>query len=237
MGFTGGVSNVFGQVTNGPGGTVVISGGATVTFYDNVVQNGDFEVTTVGGANSAVFLGTVSGSGTITGDGNVYFMGDPVLSGDYSVAAGLVLGADLVISPSAGGSFELSGNVSGKGSLTIDGDGKLVLSGSDTYTGGTTVDMGSSCVTNSAALPAGTILTIGAGGAMDFDPSGAAVPMLASPDLVDAVPEPSVLALLGGGVMAVVICAGRRRKRTVGPQHTSISLTTRVTPSRVDTAC
>ena len=69
--FSGGISNVFGEVMNSPGGTIAISGGAGVTFYGDVVQNGMLNVSTVGGTSSAVFLGAVSGSGSVTGGGNV----------------------------------------------------------------------------------------------------------------------------------------------------------------------
>ena len=70
--FSGGIGNVFGEITNSPGGTIAITGGAAVTFYNNVVQNGTFNVSTVGGTSSAVFLGAVSGSGSVTGGGNVF---------------------------------------------------------------------------------------------------------------------------------------------------------------------
>ena len=62
--FSGGVSNVFGEVVNNPSGTIVISGGAGVTFYGDVVQNGTLNVSAVGGTSSAVFLGALSGSGS-----------------------------------------------------------------------------------------------------------------------------------------------------------------------------
>ncbi len=214
--FTGGASNVFGNVTNNPSGTIVLSGGAAVTFYNNVVQNGTFNVSTVGGTSSAVFLGAVSGSGTITGNGEVLFMGDPVLSGDHTISAAMMLGENLTVSPPAGGAMTLSGDISGTGSLIDSGDGQLILSGSNSYTGGTAVDAGTLYVTNPAALPTGTALTVGAGGTMVFDPAAAAAPMAASCGAVNAVPEPSTLALLGAGVLTLLGYARRVRRSVTG---------------------
>ena len=52
--FSYGISNVFGKVTNSPGGTIVITGGAGVTFYNDVVQNGTLNVGAVAGTRSSV---------------------------------------------------------------------------------------------------------------------------------------------------------------------------------------
>ena len=55
--------------------------------------------------------------------------------------------------------------------LSLSGDGQLILSGTDNYTGGTTVSGGTLYVTKSSALPDGSSLTVGAGGVFIFDPS------------------------------------------------------------------
>jgi autotransporter-associated beta strand protein len=47
----------------------------------------------------------------------------------------------------------------------------LILGGSDTYTGSTTVAAGKLIVTTASAFPAGTSLTIVAGGTFVFDPA------------------------------------------------------------------
>ena len=74
--FSYGISNVFGNITNSPSGSITITGGAGVTFYGNVVQNGTINVAAVGNLqSSAVFLGTYSGSGSVTGSGDVFLPG------------------------------------------------------------------------------------------------------------------------------------------------------------------
>jgi hypothetical protein len=72
-----GTNHVFGDVNNGAGGTILITGGAAVTFYDDIVQNGTFRVSKVGStASFAVVLGSFTGSGGSTGGGDIFFEGD-----------------------------------------------------------------------------------------------------------------------------------------------------------------
>ena len=74
-----------------------------------------------------------------------------------------------------------------------DGASALILSGSDSYTGGTTVNAGMLIATSATALPAGTSLTVNAGGTFIFDPSVAGA--TADESTVSSVPEPGTLAL------------------------------------------
>lgn len=69
-----GDSNFYGDVTNAVGSRIIISGGSTTTFFDDVIHNGT-EIRT--SSNSAsLFFGAVSGPGPYTGSGIVYFEGD-----------------------------------------------------------------------------------------------------------------------------------------------------------------
>ena len=91
----------------------------------------------------------------------------------------------------------------GQVSLLKAGDGELILSGSDTFSGAATVEAGTFIVGYSAALPDQSLLTVDAGSTFIFDPSAAATFSAASPALaplasvaVTPVPEPGTLALL-----------------------------------------
>jgi autotransporter-associated beta strand protein len=86
--------------------------------------------------------------------------------------------------------------------LTVN-SGTLILSGSDSYTGGTTVNAGTLILASNTALPDGTSLTVGAGGAFIFDPSLAGAPVAAS--TISAVPEPGTLLLLVAALWSAVI--------------------------------
>lgn len=92
----------------------------------------------------------------------------------------------------------------------------MVLSGTDSYFGGTVVEAGTLIAATGGAVPGGTSLTIGAGGTFIFDPSANAVPAVVFPSAsasspVSAVPEPGTLALLIVGLV-VGFAAWRRRK-------------------------
>jgi autotransporter-associated beta strand protein len=111
-----------------------------------------------------------------------------------------------VAAGTGGDSALISGDIidsAGGAGLTKAGGGLLILAGTDTYTGGTTVEEGTLIVTNNAALPAGSSLTVGAGGTFVFDPaaSGSSIgsDSFQNPHtsvVVEAVPEPGTLALL-----------------------------------------
>ena len=70
-----GASNIFGDVDNQ--GNIVVSGGAAVTFYDDVNQDASLTVSEVGATTSiAVFLGALFGAGGSTGGGDIFIEGD-----------------------------------------------------------------------------------------------------------------------------------------------------------------
>ena len=119
------------------------------------------------------------------------------------------------------GELALSGNVgespvggapSGSLTLTGDGSGTLILSGTNSYTGGTNVGEGTLIATDGGAIPDASSLTVGAGGVFIFDPSMAGAPMThgatfaASPaGAVAAVPEPGTIAILLAALWSAVI--------------------------------
>jgi autotransporter-associated beta strand protein len=94
-----------------------------------------------------------------------------------------------------------SGPISGPGALIKTGTGILVLSGSDTYTGGTFVEGGKLIAMSSTAIANGTNLTIG-------NPAFFAAPIVPAPivsPVAEVVPEPGALSLLFAVVVIAVI--------------------------------
>jgi autotransporter-associated beta strand protein len=164
------------------------------------------------GTGGALTLGTPSGASIA------------VVSGTHTISAPIVLEGNLTVSATAGGALDLSGSVSDGGAhlgLTLSGNGALILSGTGSYTGGTTVAGGTLYLTNSTAILAGTSLTVGAGGTFDFDPSVTASPVqgvsagvaaVSPAGGVAAVPEPGTLGLLAAAGILAVAAAGRRRR-------------------------
>ena len=122
------------------------------------------------------------------------------LSGDATgtVALGggtLTTGGDNTSTTFAGTIADAGGaSANSGGSLIKIGNGTMVLSGSNTYSGGTDVQDGTLVLASPAALEDGTSLTIGADAAAIFAAAPAAAP--SAPAAVSPVPEPGTLALL-----------------------------------------
>jgi len=75
------------------------------------------------------------------------------------------------------------------------------------------VAQGTLVIASGASLPAGTSLTIGAGGTFIFDPSAiSSAPIVSSGAAVAAVPEPATIVLLAFAAVSGSLAACRRRR-------------------------
>jgi fibronectin-binding autotransporter adhesin len=143
----------------------------------------------------------------------------------------LVLSGSNAVFDTSGNTLTLSGGVSGSGKLIKSGLGVLVLSGTNAYAGGTTVNNGKLVVANPLALQNGSDLTIG-GAALFHDAiavdslgigseqsqysDAIAVGSDSTPNRFGsnetlAVPEPATLALLVGAALSAGLLGKRRR--------------------------
>ena len=165
----------------GPGDTVALSSVGTTA---NPVLRGGTLTTLNGDASSlafsvpatstiiapttgaATFSGVFSGSGglTITGAGTIVMVGANTYSGGTTVSSGTLQGkttslqgpivnnSQVVFDQTTDGTY--SDVMSGSGALTKQGAGTLILTGSNTYTGGTTVNAGTLSIAGES--PTGT---------------------------------------------------------------------------------
>ena len=163
---------------------------------------------------------TLSGTNPLTMNAGSGTATVTVSSGTQMIASGLqIAGGNLVIAASNGGVLSISGDISedhaGGRALTLSGDGsgQLILSGTNSYTGGTYVDQGTLYVQNSGAIQDSSTLTVGAGGVFIFDPTvtGTALSSLRPAGGVAPVPEPGTLVLLAA---AGIVAAAAWRRRT-----------------------
>jgi autotransporter-associated beta strand protein len=201
-----GTSDVFGMINNGTNGTIAIAGGAGVTFYNDVTNNGSLVVSAVGGTrSSAVFLGTLTGSGGIRGGGDVFIMGDlrPGNSpSEVSYTANMYLGA------SSQTVMELGGLQSGTQADKVDVTGTLSLGGGLTvvsYNGfqptlGDKFDL-IDATTTTGAFSSISLPQLSTG--LQWDTSA-----LSTNGVISVVPEPTTL-----GLFAVAGLAAMRRRR------------------------
>ena len=194
-------------------GAALPSGSAAVTL-DSAAPLLSNLIFSNSNASYVILQGTGTTALTLTGTGGSSPAAMTVSLGTHWMETPIVLDSNLVVSSS--GRLTLGGDISDGGlarSLTLNGGGELILAGTGSYTGGTTVDNGTLYLISPTAIAAGTNLTVAAGGTFLYDPSTAAAPLAASPQAVvaAAVPEPGTLALLAAVGMAGAAIWLRRR--------------------------
>ncbi len=195
------------------------SGTATVTF--TCTPSVPVTVTLDGNQSAGTLAFNVSGTNGYwlsQGTGGALTLGMSsgasitVQSGTATISAPLNLAGNADIAVGAGAQLTISGEIGedtadNEFSLTISGAGTLILSGSNSYSGGTDVPAGTLCLTTASALPAGSSLIVGVGGAFKVDSSLvgeqslAASPGAMAEDRAAGVPEPATLALLAAVVV------------------------------------
>jgi fibronectin-binding autotransporter adhesin len=151
-------------------GTAIGSATATITLDGARTLSGLAFSTTGGGSytigrssgdsTSTLTLTNTSGSVSIANSG-----------GNQTIAAPVLLGSNLSVSAAAGSSLTVSGPIGQTGapaSVTLSGGGELILSGSDTYTGGTMISGGTLDFASPAALPTTGIINISRPGTVNL---------------------------------------------------------------------
>ena len=194
-----------GTVPNGPTQAAVVGGGTStpVTIsLDTAVSLGSLTFTnTTSTTTGYTLVPGVSNTGSLTIANSSAGGTIAVTSGMHDIAAPIYLAENLTVTPSAGTTLQIDGQISeaanGPYSLTLNGPGTLVLTGSNGFMGGTDVIAGTLYLDSNNALYSGTNLTIGDPGAFSAGAvsSGLTSPLAASPSIAP-VPEPGTLVLL-----------------------------------------
>jgi autotransporter-associated beta strand protein len=217
--WTGGVPNVFGAlaILNLP------TTAPRVVTLDTPVTLGGLQLGNSANPSAGYVL---SGSGVIGiggGGGNTLTLDNSgigaiitLTDGKHLISAPVILADNLTVTSGGTSSWTLefnkSGSITDHGAgyaLTMDGDGgTLILGGSNSYNGTTIVEAGILIATTNNAIEGGTNLSVG----NDLFAFGTFFSPL-SPDATaaGAVPEPSTLALLGIGGLAL-LCRARRSR-------------------------
>jgi fibronectin-binding autotransporter adhesin len=164
------------------------SDAGTLTLTANLGGSG--QNLTVGGAGNITItsnIGTESGGLIKDGLGTLILSGGSTYTGATTINAGtLQIGAGggtgsiaspTIVNNSAllvdrTGSLTLSSNMSGTGTLTKNGSGTLVLTGSNTYSGGTTLNAGNLTLQSSNALGTATLTQSSGSSLLTIDTTG-----------------------------------------------------------------
>lgn len=208
---------------------IIASGTHTVSVPVVLAGAGDTIVAISRPEDSLALSGAVSGMRGLTksGDGvlilsnrNNSYLGGTIVTGGTlqgnaaSIRGNLLLSNHANVTFFEGSDAQYAGMISGIGSVLKSGTGKLTLAAaSNTYSGGTTVSAGTLQINTIGALPAGYALTIGASGTVvlgsGLSGGGAAGTTAFT---ATAVPEPSALALFGGGAIGLMALVWRRMR-------------------------
>jgi autotransporter-associated beta strand protein len=180
------------------GGSTALIGFTGANGFDDSTQsisNFTFAAVNAGNVLPATTSLYISSNGTLDLFGSSQTVAS--LSGAGMVTNSNTVPSTLTVSPSSTSNFNgtlQDGAAPGGLSLVLNGPGILILSGTDSYLGGTTVEEGTLILASPTALAEGTSLTVGQGASSLFAPASAG-PALAA-EGVASVPEPGTLALL-----------------------------------------
>ena len=205
------------RITVNSGGTLNADSqgeGVALDLQDSLLLNNG----TVTGTTNVNYGATVSGSGSF-GPVNVFVgvtfavscqrcqpaghraqaVSGGSITGAGQSAVGANIGGAALVAPDPGDRLVLSGDLSGGGSIDKLGPGAVILTGSNSYSGGTIVEAGTLIAANSQAIADGTDLTVGAQAVQEFAPISTPVAGVPS-----SVPEPAtwIVAVFGMTIVA-----------------------------------
>jgi hypothetical protein len=139
---------------------------ATATANATVTLGSNFSVGSMAINDSFSYTFAATGSGKLTLDNGSSTASITDYGGSHIISAPVVLNSNSsILVPTHNATMTISGNVSGAGSLTVStqgGSSPVILSGTNSYLGGTIIMGGNLQLGSAGALPSGSALTISA---------------------------------------------------------------------------
>lgn len=146
---TGSTTNTFNGLLDGPGGFIYAGTGTLAVIGNNTYQGGSI---LSGGTLQVQGLNPLGTGLFIFNGGNLELLGTSTFTGPVQINSNGVIKFDANVV----GTF--SGNISGGGALTLNTLGTTVLTGNNSYSGGTTLSNGLLQVAGPSPLGTGTLL-------------------------------------------------------------------------------
>lgn len=143
-------------VTIGTNGAFLDTNGFDATIGVSLGGSGDFHK--LGGGTLTLTADQLHTGATYVEGGNLKLQNATLASGEVNLAEATTL----YLAADGGNELLYTGNIAGEGAVVIQGhgNGKVVLSGEDTYTGATTIESGELEVRSDTALSEKSALTI-----------------------------------------------------------------------------
>ena len=146
-----------------PGLAGPLSSNDTATFDTNGLTVGSGTVTlTTNAALSALTFSNAAASYTIAGTGTLILQGtnQPTINnfaGSHTITTAVDLATNVIVNDVTNSKLAIGGSISGIGGLSQDGDGTVLLSSSNSYSGGTLINAGKLITSNPNALGSGGV--------------------------------------------------------------------------------
>ena len=151
-------------------GQIATFGNSAPATFTTVNLDGSYTIGGVVFNNTNSFAITTSGQTLTMGNSGGGSTISALAGTSNSIAVPLVLGENTAVSVANGGmNLTLSGILSGTGALTKSGDGALVLSSANTYSGGTTISAGTVKLGNASSLGSAATNSVGGTGTLDLN--------------------------------------------------------------------
>jgi autotransporter-associated beta strand protein len=156
-------ADISGKIVSSGSAILLNTNGQNITFASGIASSNTGGLT-VSGGGTLTLTASNSYSGPTTVTSGTLQLGDGVTNNGYVGGNIAVTGALIVANPN---SETLPGNISGAASLTKSGVGVLTLGGSNSYSGGTTINAGVLSLSNTSAIGNSGNITFG-GGALQY---------------------------------------------------------------------